>query len=147
MSRIEFMSPVNWREFLEAFRSAGFDFAYLAALPKLDRKTIKEYVLVTGEYDDDDNRPAFPEFLAATIAYLTELLESVPSEFRDKVKFEFGDDGDWDGAHPQISIWYERLETDEELAARERSAYESAVRDLNYKRSQLAMLKAELGES
>lgn len=60
-----------------------------------------------------------PETVEGVIEWLKGLLSDVPAEYRAAVAFEFNKYGsDYDTACGEISIYYDRPETDEEMNAR-----------------------------
>lgn len=60
--------------------------------------------------------------LVGAISKLSALLESVPVEHREGVRFELDDD-DYGGSSVYLKIWYDRPQTPEEIEA-ERAAEE-----------------------
>ena len=96
------------------------------------------------------NSPVDPEDyidkpLAQVIAELTDLLNSIPSEYRGSAKFELNQWGDQWGDHGKAGheIYYERPETNEE--AKNRIAKVEARKEAreNRERANLAALKAK----
>lgn len=79
------------------------------------------------------------------LTWLSEKVNSVPLEYQDEVIFYLDARNEYDMCYPTLSIYYNRLETDEEEAKREI--------DEDYRRKQqverdlrlLAVLKAKYG--
>jgi hypothetical protein len=54
------------------------------------------------------------------IRWLEGQLELAPAEYRDAVHIELGTTQDYDNTWPQVTLYYHRPETDEELAERQK---------------------------
>lgn len=101
-----------------------------------DRRTI---TVTVHEWDEDFDVPA-KDFLAQ----LAGLIELVPEPFRAAAMFEFDRTGDdYDYSRGEMSLYYQRPETDDEIRARaqyeERRITEAEARE----RSELARLRSK----
>lgn len=95
--------------------------------------------VVVHEWDEGFEVPA-TDF----IRQMSDLLETVPPEFRAGTIVEFDRHGsDHDYAAGEISMYYSRPETDEEMQEREKRAKERSRRAEATERAELARLKAK----
>jgi hypothetical protein len=106
----------------------------------MERRKVKVDVLIAERYDSEwppDKLPAFAE-------WANRLLESVPAECRPAAEIEFDARGGYDGdCIPELSVFYWRDETDDEMqyrAAEEAQRRARQVADLEW---QLKKLKGE----
>jgi hypothetical protein len=75
---------------------------------------------------------------------LQDLLDSVPEQWRPAVRIEFDRYGsDYDTSYGELTVHYERPETDDELSARLESEALSTQDKENRERWELARLKAK----
>lgn len=83
---------------------------------KLCRQTVSVTVVELGSYSFDK----FPDTIDGAVQWFEAARKKTPPEFRDalKVRLEFEESYYDSGASASLQIWYERLETDEEMKAR-----------------------------
>lgn len=82
-----------------------------------------------NEYGDDK--------VVSVIEWLQDVLDDVPAEYRDSVRIEIDSVGGYEGEHhTEVTIYYDRPETEEEHAAR--SAAEKRMRAEMEKRERAA---------
>ena len=105
------------------------------------KKQMRITVFDKEQYDDEWP----PEDAARCVAWFADKLEAIPSEHRAKAKIEIDSVGCYESHHGHIEIYYDRQETDDEMAAREaeelRGQEAQKARDLRT----LAKLKAKYG--
>jgi hypothetical protein len=106
----------------------------------MTKQTLSFDLYRTPSYSRDDNSPP-PTSAAQFIVWLQALIALVPDEHRASVQIEFDDDGDYDRPRPELSVYWTRLESDEEYAARtQREAAQTARRDQQRIAEELATL-------
>ena len=82
--------------------------------------------------------------LVRVIAYLTDVLNAIPAEYRDTARLEIDSVGGYGGEHhAEVAVYYERPETDEELAERKAEAKASKAAEEERERRTLAALQAK----
>lgn len=81
------------------------------------------------------------------VAWLGELREQVPEEFRSNIKIKVDSHEGYEGSHSAtIHVYYNRPETDDELAKRERLEAKRIKNAQAYELSELARLKQKYGQ-
>lgn len=101
---------------------------------------IREQVVVNLHHWEED----FVVPAADFIAQLSGLLKLVPEEFKAAVVVEFDRTGsDYDFSRGEMSLYYIRNETDEEMEKRAAQAVRSQREQEARERAQLATLKAK----
>ena len=83
--------------------------------------------------------------LSQVISQLTELLNSIPIEFRDTAKFEMSQTGGYYDGYGEVEheIYYTRPETSEEAISRAEADNNKRLRREARERQQLAVLEAK----
>lgn len=87
-----------------------------------------------------------PESAEAFVDWLSDLIESVPEEFRGSTTIELNSSSGYEGSHyAHIKVAYRRPETDEELGRRVQE-YERAVAEKEaHDRQEFERLKSKFG--
>lgn len=89
------------------------------AMADAERRKLKTITITLHGRDDlDGPNCGLPEALAELAPWAGELLNKVPPEYRDRVKFEVSHESDHDSCWTAARVYYERLETEGERDAR-----------------------------
>ena len=83
---------------------------------EMGRNVLTIYLYETPTYSSEPD--PMPETAVDFIAWLQGLIDTVPEEHRSSVIIDVGDDGDYDCPAPQLSVYWQREETDEEQSER-----------------------------
>lgn len=106
-------------------------------------RMVRERPVYAKQYDSDFP----PEGLLVFQAWLTIIVEGIPTECQSAATIEWTSVSGYDGSYyAQVEISYERPETEVEQHIRERNEQLTAVMRLNEKRVLLEKLKRELSE-
>lgn len=141
------INPDQWASFI------GRSWYTIGAVsnPSLQKTTIRETLVFESSESWRSDNNQLPMRLPAFVAWMKEVLEDVPEEFRDSVVVELEHEGDYDGpGYAEFHIYYDRDETDEELADRENeriARQESEARaQEGRERAEFERLKAKFGD-
>jgi hypothetical protein len=79
-----------------------------------------------------------PDKLSDAVTWLSNILESIPEEYRGAAKIDVDGFDSYDVSTARISVTYARPPTAEEIAARKARAQADAERDLAWARNRVA---------
>ncbi len=104
--------------------------------------TIKVNLYYTSQGAAEDG---LPTFLKDAIPWLQKILDEVPIEYKDSVIIDVGTDGDYDSPQPELSIWYRRPKTADEIADDKRSEHARWAAQCQHDMANLQRLAAKFG--
>lgn len=83
----------------------------------MDRRNTEVIVMEVEEFDKDWPKSSLKEFTK----WFAEQVEKIPSQYIESASLEFGSRNCYEDSYANIKVSYERPETDEEFAAREKN--------------------------
>ena len=109
------------------------------------RATVQETVFANDVDGSLTGSGAHADTVTAIIAWLQELRDSVPEQYRDECFVTVMNFVEYNNSRPRIEVYYHRPETDKEMASRLAAQKYYAAQSEQHERLQYEALKAKYG--
>lgn len=97
-------------------------------------------------FNNRDKYTSIPDKPEDLIAFIKDLLDSVPDEFKDSARIEFDAYPEYDSAYLEVDFYYYRPETEEEIIAKEEAQRIKDIAELARAKRIYENIKARIGD-